>query len=515
MTFNVKDITYLTDPTSLDLFCGCGGFTIGLHQAGFNCLAAIDFNKEAIETLKKNIPSIKHVLQKDLTTYHPEELAKLIGVDTVDVIVGGPPCQGFSIIRQGKTSNHGISFVEDARRYLYQDFLRFVDFFKPKVFVIENVTGIRSVDGGKYFTDIQHAARQLGYRVYSEQIHAANYGAPQKRIRQFIIGTKINLSIFYTEKYFKPTHYLPKNRGNQNLSKYVTLGEAIGDLPPLAAGSGSYIAQYDIALRDKHFMKYTDRFAQEVTEMHEARYLTSHVARFHSDRDLRDFARIREGETSLHAIARGEDMEFPYDRNSFKDRFTRQNSEDLCSTIVAHLSKDGLMFIHPDQNRSLTVREAARVQTFPDWYEFPESRTHAYRMIGNAVPSIVARRLGEGIKEYLQSQADNIIKFDTTNSKFDFSTDLSSDTMLREVNSITFARIWREVLLQEINLHPLGIFDLGDDTIHIPHGNSRAQFKTIYKRSGWPVSLNTFVREAARRLKSGELSQHDFYLNAS
>jgi DNA (cytosine-5)-methyltransferase 1 len=120
----------------IDLFCGCGGFSLGLERAGLMGLAALDYNSEAIAVFKRNLPQIRHILDKDLTGFAPAELAKLIGTEEIDVIVGGPPCQGFSTVRQVDGANHGIRLVDDARRHLYQEFLRYVKFFQPKVFVM-------------------------------------------------------------------------------------------------------------------------------------------------------------------------------------------------------------------------------------------------------------------------------------------------------------------------------------------------------------------------------------------
>lgn len=145
-------------------------------RAGFQVLAAIDFNPQAVETARTNLGTtsdeqlqrhvehpIPHVLERDLTTFRPTELSKLIGQNSIDVIVGGPPCQGFSSARQRDGANHGDKrFVEDARRHLYQEFLRYVEFFKPRIFVMENVLGIRSAAGGEYYTRVLHEARKLG-----------------------------------------------------------------------------------------------------------------------------------------------------------------------------------------------------------------------------------------------------------------------------------------------------------------------------------------------------------------
>lgn len=366
--------------TCIDLFCGCGGFSLGMERAGFTVLAAIDFSQEAISVFRTNFPNVSLVLQQDLTAFPPRELAKMMGADEVDVIVGGPPCQGFSRVRQRDGANSGRRIVEDERRYLYQEFLRYVDFFPPKVFVMENVPRIRWAGGGEYFSRVQQEARAQGYRVHAQTEKAAALGVPQKRQRQLIIGTRLDLPEYFEDE------LVPAPRAVDA----PTLGEAICDLPPARAGAGQQEADYGMERRKAHVAKYGRRYLYETLEVQHATKLTAHRARPHGDRDLRDFARLLEGEHCTEAMKRGEAFEFPYDRGSFKDRYTRQHRNELCSTIVAHLSKDGLMFIHPTQNRSLTPREAARVQSFPDWFQFPVSRMHQYRAIGNAVPPLVA-----------------------------------------------------------------------------------------------------------------------------
>ena len=179
--------------TCIDLFCGCGGFSLGLERAGFTVLAAIDSNPEAVSVFRKNFPNVPQVLQKDLTEFRPRELAELIGAAEVDVIVGGPPCQGFSRVRQRDGANSGPRMVEDDRRHLYQEFLRYVGFFRPKVFVMENVPGIRSA------AELQPAPRAV---------------------------------------------QAPK------------LGEAICDLPKVRAGSGQEEADYDMERRMASIAKY-------------------------------------------------------------------------------------------------------------------------------------------------------------------------------------------------------------------------------------------------------------------
>ncbi|MFN7806514.1 MAG: DNA cytosine methyltransferase [Planctomycetaceae bacterium] len=367
--------------TCLDLFAGCGGFSLGLHRAGWQVKASIDFDPKAVEVYRANFPDTENILCRDLTKFSPAELQKLTGLTEVDMIVGGPPCQGFSQVRQRDGANHGGRLIEDPRRRLYEQYFQYVDKFRPKLFVMENVLGIRSAAGGRYFDAVHATARDHGYRVIGTVIDAWKFGVPQKRRRQFIIGTRLDLPMYFR------TETIASMVGTRDFK----LGHAIGDLPRLPADSGAERAEYDLVLRRRHIEDpLAAWYLKHVVEIGRSEELTSHVARPHSDRDLRDFDRIPEGETSKEVLRRGGVLEFPYDRSSFYDRYTRQSRTDYCSTIVAHLSRDGLMFIHPTQRRSLTAREAARVQTFPDWFSFPVPRTHQYRVIGNTVPPVVS-----------------------------------------------------------------------------------------------------------------------------
>jgi DNA (cytosine-5)-methyltransferase 1 len=356
-----------------------------MRRAGFSVLAAIDSNAEAIGTFDRNFPEVPFVLDKDLTAFGPEKLAELLWPGSsaglaVDVIVGGPPCQGFSRARKVDGANHGEHIKHDPRRYLYRQFLRYVNFFQPRAFVMENVPGLRSAAGGAYFTAVQKEARALGrtqgrpgYRVHGQVEDAWELGVPQKRHRQLIVGVRSDL----------PGYFRPELQHTPRAAPRPCLWDAIGDLPILRAGSGDQERDYDLDRRVEHVKRQGGsalRYRCSVLEVDRAKKLTSHVARFHSERDLRDFTRLGEGENSATAMrVRRAEFEFPYDKSSFKDRYTRQSRWHPCSTIVAHLSKDGLMFIHPTQNRSLTPREAARIQSFP------ESRTEACRLIGDTV----------------------------------------------------------------------------------------------------------------------------------
>lgn len=524
----------------IDLFCGCGGFSLGLERAGLSCLAAVDLDPHAVSTFRANFPSVKNVLQEDLTKYTPATLSALIGRARVHAVVGGPPCQGFSRARQVDGSNHGKRLVDDPRRSLYRHFLEYVDFFRPAIFVMENVPGIRSAAGGEFFAEVQVEARKLGYRVHAPRIAAWHYGVPQKRERQLILGSLGELPVFSVQQHMPPTHGDPPTRTTRNgsatrkqtsrsgrqVSEVVSLWEAIGDLPPLAAAAGSHVAEYDLARREAQLARYGGRYLKRVLRLGEAASLTGHVARLHSERDLRDFDRLREGESSKQAIARGERMEFPYDRESFKDRYTRQSRSGLCSTIVAHLSKDGLMFIHPTQRRSLTVREAARVQSFPDTFEFPEARTVAFKLIGNAVPPLLGAAVGRGILDYVASERRRSSTIHMPRPR-DPEQALSWLTQvldvsvrpraLRDVAPADFKRAWYSLVCLHTWLHPDSAIESGGKTTK--SAANSALLNTLapqialpaYAGSGWPVRLVPLAREAMRRFQEGELHLSELY----
>lgn len=542
--------------TCIDLFCGCGGFTLGMMRAGFRVLAAVDFDATAVSTLRANLvdrrqpglPPVANALERDLTTFRPSHLAELIGTGSVDVIVGGPPCQGFSTARQVDGANHGARLKDDPRRRLYKEFLRYVDFFQPRVFVMENVLGIRTAAGGEYFTRMQKEARVLGanagrpgYRVHSQIEDAWLLGVPQKRRRQIIIGLRNDLPGYF------PSELKPVPRAEA----HPCLGEAIGDLPILRAGGGEDERDYDPARRAEHFRRFGNkarRYLNHVLEIGLAQRLTNHVARPHSERDLADFALLREGENSATAIRdRGVAFRFPYKKDHFKDRYTRQNRRRPCSTIVAHLSKDGLMFIHPTQNRSITPREAARVQSFPDWFRFPEARTHSFRLIGNAVPPLIGEALGLAVKAFLESSRILHVDVDhrtappskipqsglsrpSVRSKASVYVPSSQTEAARELELLAklnyralraltareFLRGWHALLFLFPGLHPNNALDHGDiiettSGSKAVHGDFGELLSRHYVRSGWPVILDLIGREAWRRYESGKIGDDDFY----
>jgi DNA (cytosine-5)-methyltransferase 1 len=309
------------------------------------------------------------------------------------------------------------------------------------------------------------------------------------------------------------------------------LWDAIGDLPVLAAGAGEEERAYDLDRRHSHMAARgtaTRHYLQSVLEIDRATKLTAHRARPHNEKDLRDFACLREGEHSGEAEARGMKMEFLYKRTCFTDRYKRQHREELCSTIVAHLSKDGLGFIHPTQNRSLTPREAARVQSFPDWFNFPVARTHQFRLIGNAVPPLVAEAIGEEVRAFLvgdeieagpmQWELEPLPKSEAEAVEWLRPLLDMPPLALRRLNKEQLLRAWYAIAFIFMGLHPDGALDHGDTILHDRSDDyppvSKLEPRLLapyYERSGWPVVLAPIAREAWRRYRKDELDEEEFY----
>ncbi len=237
---------------------------------------------------------------------------------------------------------------------------------------------------------------------------------------------------------------------------------------------------------------------------------------------------LKEGENSKDAMAGGVEFEFPYDKETFKDRYTRQHRNEPCSTIVAHLSKDGLMFVHPTQNRSLTPREAARIQSFPDWFEFPIARTHQFRVIGNAVPPLVSEAIGIAVKTYLEKamKKSKHIKFLLQPLPKDESqavhwlmavVQAADNKTLRKMPADEFKRGWFSVGFLYPGLHPDGALDHGKELSSevVNHAEIRKieprLLAPYYVESGWPVVLAPIAKEAWRRYEADAFKDDELY----
>lgn len=349
-------------PTAIDLFCGCGGMGLGLEQAGFEVLYANDISKDATNTYETNLDA-GMVECKDIALVKPRSLQKKIGCD-VDLIVAGTPCQGFSTL--------GKRDPDDPRNALFKHLARFLRAFKPKMFVMENVAGMLVMRNGQNFKEICEKLESIGYRTSCLKLNASEYGVPQNRERVFLIGTAGDADGI--------TAPMPVKRK-------TTVGEAISDLDFLDASEESS------AYRKPPGTKYQKKMRDGCS------VLRNHEAPRHSRKVMGRFAAILPGKNGKHMVKTGK-------RDCYKMDPSSQ------SRTVTTLPED---FIHYGKHRIPTVRELARLQSFPDWFVFTGPRTTGgrqrrvtccqYTQVGNAVPPILARRLFEDIRSMLESES--------------------------------------------------------------------------------------------------------------
>lgn len=384
--------------TFIDLFAGAGGFAEGFYQEDYSALSHIEFDKYACDTLKHRMKyynysdeDIKNsVLHKDITDNDVIELMdKSVKDSNVDVIIGGPPCQSFS--SQGKARDpNGMQC--DPRNYLYESYMKILNHYQPKFFVFENVSGILStkINGKLIINDIFRDMKKY-YNILEKKadilLNAVDFGVPQERKRVIIIGVRKDLNIDIQDVYNDLTEITKKE-------KVVTVSEAISDLPKLFAGEGkeeiSYtpkkVSEYVKKLRDKKDIK-----------------LYHHRARNHNDLDQKRYKSMSENKWTLTELLERDPSLQHSKKRFFNNSYVVQYFDKPSKTIISHLYKDGNQFIHPDptQQRTFTAREASRIQSFPDNFVFPCSRTQQYKQIGNAMPPLFARYIASILKKYL------------------------------------------------------------------------------------------------------------------
>ena len=393
----------------IDLFAGCGGLSEGFYKQGYNALAHVEIDHAACETLKTRMKYYgyedvdKAVLEADITSKDiVKRISEVVGDNDVDIIIGGPPCQSFSTLGKAKDDNN---MQDDPRNYLFENYVKVLNHFKPKFFVFENVTGLldTEIKGKKIFELILKRLRYR-YKVLDDEntivLNATNYGVPQERKRVILLGVRKDIKIDPKEVYesIVKTHYLPDDNESDkvNKEKYVTVREAIGDLPFLKQGEGKKEMHYEYDY--SKCSSYVKRIRKSTDEI-----LLDHVARKHNEKDVERYRVMAENHWNfLQLLDCRPDLGHEKKRvffNSYKVQWWDMPSK----TIIAHLYKDGNQFIHPDpeQGRSITVREAARLQSFPDDFVFEGSRTDQYKQIGNAVPPMLAEAIAKGMRKML------------------------------------------------------------------------------------------------------------------
>lgn len=401
----------------IDLFAGAGGLSEGFIRAGFKPIAHVEMDEAACYSLKtrtayhyllsKNrkeeyVKYLKGEISREtLYSLIPKEkmesvislalsdennktifkqIDKLLEGNEVDLIVGGPPCQAYSLVGRARSKN---GMKEDPRNYLYLQYAKYLKKYTPKLFVFENVLGLRSAGGGEYFKRMKREFNKVGYEIKDFLFNAHDFGVLQNRRRIILIGYRNDLNIT-----------IPEIKASSFYEHKVK--SIFQDLPKLQAGMGQD--------KNSKYTQDTNDYLDSSNIRNGIEVLTQHVSRPHTEQDKKIYRiaieQLRNGER-LNYASLPKHLKTHNNQHSFLDRFkVVDDKSSYAQTVVAHISKDGHYYIHPDvkQNRSITVREAARLQSFPDDFYFEGvrqrmNRTAAFKQIGNAVPVLMAERI--------------------------------------------------------------------------------------------------------------------------
>ena len=445
-------------PKAIDLFAGPGGLSLGLTLSGFDVVGAVEWDPQAGKTYSHNIGNHVHVGDiKDLPPREMERILKKTGSirrkSEIQLISGGPPCPGFSLVGRSKIANliktgewegsdFRHSFIDDPRNGLFREFLRYVDHFKPKRFLMENVTGMSSYkdkDERPIISVIKKEFESIGYKVDAEVLDASDFGVPQSRKRVIFLGSKGKRQAV---------------RYPMRLSGKISARQAVRDLPMIDTKTGlppnNLLKRIRRSGHSGKLLRWLIDSRTPSGLKSEKGFCTLHHTRPVNPRDQAIFQLIESGEygkrvlykdvfpSRLDEVAKlvpeGYSMELNepgrcvvgspwghrkttkwgwYDPSKYGDKMRRIRGDRPAPTIVAHLAKDGYMFIHPDEDRTITVREAARFQSFPDSFDFSSNGQNSissqFRQVGNAVPPLLAMALGEQILISLGLEAENSI----------------------------------------------------------------------------------------------------------
>jgi DNA (cytosine-5)-methyltransferase 1 len=393
----------------LDLFAGAGGFGLGFSLANnhYKVICSLEVDKWAVETLKVNNTEKQKIIQDDIRNFVTPEQILAACPSKPDVIIGGPPCQGFSYAGPSKDP-------KDPRNSLFRNFAQWVGVLQPKVFVMENVRGFltgKNENGEKVIEIVKATFQKIGYTVKIWELNAANYGVPQNRERIFIVGNKLGVEISEPPI----THYLPSEReklnGNtRSLKKAINVINAIGDLPKLKAGEGKEVTTFN-AKPKTNFQKAV-RCSDDL--------LYNHVTMGHTKRVVERYEQILNGfalsEIPIELQVRKRNGNGEISKSEYNSNYRHLKPDMISYTIPASFYSN---FVHPKQPRNITSREAARLQSFPDNYIFKGKRTQIsskllkqlgkdnenflsqYNQIGNAVPPLLAKAVALRVLDFI------------------------------------------------------------------------------------------------------------------
>lgn len=348
----------------IDLFAGAGGLSTGLEKAGFDLVHAVEIDPDARETFSENRDSVSpDDLSKDIREIDSEpKIQQAVGTTEVDLIVGGPPCQGFSEV----VSPDGT----DERNHLFENFVNWVEVIEPEAVLFENVRGIQSTAGGKFLDAVEKSFDKLGYDMTPRVVKSSNFGVPQQRRRLIGLATK------------RPICENPFSEYELNPKSIPGVIDGIGDLPEVAAGeeSNKYSSDPQTVLQEDLRKG--------------SRCLTLHQAANHTERMINMIKQVPEGGN------KDDITEDPKPSSGFHNSYSRLKPNEPAVAITSNMSKpSSVRCIHPFEHRGLTPREGARLQTFPDKYEFSGNITSVRQQIGNAVPPYLAEAIGYYLKE--------------------------------------------------------------------------------------------------------------------
>lgn len=382
----------------IDLFAGAGGLSCGLEMAGFHPVLANEMVEQYAATYKVNHEDT-NVIVGDVRQVDEKHLHNLVrDYGDIDLIAGGPPCQGFSV-------NAPVRSLDDPRNHLFEEYLRIVQEIMPRAVLIENVPGIVSLGRGTVVEQIYIRLEKLGYKVAHKILFAGHYGVPQMRYRTVILAIRDYSKdiIFPSPEYYAVSvanfrgakelcYHLSPNEKNE-LKPKNTVWDAIGDLPPLVGGEKNNECAYTtVAFSD--FQRYARVDSTKITS-----HFCSRLSKINVER--------------LKYIPQGGSWrDIPFDllpkgmkkarRSDHTKRYGRLDPNELCSTIMTKCDPHWGSFFHPTQSRAISVREAARIQSFPDRYLFTGNMTQQYAQVGNAVPPLMAREIGKVICKMLE-----------------------------------------------------------------------------------------------------------------